>query len=158
MRVTEDDEVGLGKLAAKSREPALLRSRVVDHANPQAGQIEFGGFTGSPCTDIGAVIVAHDGMHGRVRRQLLEHACHADIAGVQDHLSRAEVFGHRRRAALPESGGVRVGEDHDAHRLIVPGSSRPAAVGVVGVMKQQEQSLQHDCRTGAARARILAAA
>ena len=69
-----------------------------------------------------------------------------------------EVFGHARRAALPESRGMRVGEDHNAHRLIVPGSSRPAAVGVVGVVEQQEQSLQHDCRAGATRARILAAA
>jgi hypothetical protein len=31
-------------------------------------------------------------------------------------------------------------------------------VGVVGVMKQQEQSLQHNCRASATRARILAAA
>jgi hypothetical protein len=30
---------------------------------------------------------------------------------MQDHLSREEVFGHCGRAALPESGGVCVGED-----------------------------------------------
>jgi hypothetical protein len=59
-------------------------------------------------------------MHWRVGRQLLEYARHADVAGVQDHLSREEMFGHPGRAALPESRGVCVGEDHDAHRLIVP--------------------------------------
>jgi hypothetical protein len=40
---------------------------------------------------------------------------------VQDRLSRDEVFGHPWRATFPESRGVCVGEDHDAHRLIVPG-------------------------------------
>jgi hypothetical protein len=33
------------------------------------------------------------------------------------------VFGHPGRTALPESRGVCVGQDHDAHRLIVPGVS-----------------------------------
>ena len=67
MRVTEDDEVGPGESAAKSRQPTVLRSCVVDHAYPQAGQVEFGGFAGSPRTDIGTVVVAEDGMHWRVR-------------------------------------------------------------------------------------------
>jgi len=33
---------------------------------------------------------------------------------------------------------------------------RPAPVGVVGVVQQQEQSLQHDCRAGSTRAWIVA--
>jgi hypothetical protein len=45
-------------------------------------------------------------MHWRVGRQLLEYARHADVAGVQDHLSCQEVLGHPGRAALPESRGV----------------------------------------------------
>jgi len=35
--------------------------------------------------------------------------------------------------------------------------ARPAAVGVVCVVQQQEQSLQHDCRAGSTRAWIVAA-
>jgi hypothetical protein len=120
MRVTEDDEVDPWESAAKSCQPTLPRPCVVDHAYPQAGQVKFDGFAGSPRSDVGSVVVAEDGMHWRVGRQLLEYGCHADVAGVQDHLSRVEVFGHPGRAALPESRGVCVGEDHDAHRLIVP--------------------------------------
>jgi hypothetical protein len=36
--VTEDDEIGPGETAAKSRQPTLLRPRVVDHAYPQASE------------------------------------------------------------------------------------------------------------------------
>src|SRR5215208_3206770 len=120
MRVTEDDEVHFGEPVAKSRQPTLLRPCVVDHAYPQAGQVKFGGFGGSPSIDVWTVVVAEDGMHWRKGRQLLEYARHADVAGVQNHLSRGEVMGHPGRTALPESRGVCVGEDHDAHRLIVP--------------------------------------
>jgi hypothetical protein len=88
MRVTEDDEVGPREPLAKSRQPTLLRPRVVDHAHPQAGEVKFGGFGGSPGSDVGTVVVADHGMHWRVRRELLEYARHADVAGVQDHLGR----------------------------------------------------------------------
>ena len=99
MGVTEDDEADPGESAAKSRQPTLPRPGVVDHAYPQAGQVEFGGFAGSPCTDVGAVVVAEDGMHWRVGRQLLEYARHADVAACR--ITSAA----RRRSATP--GGQR---------------------------------------------------
>jgi hypothetical protein len=82
----------------------------VDHGYPQAGQVKFGGFAGSPRTDVGTVVVSEDGMYWRVARQLLEEARHADVAGVQDHLSREEC------SAIPGGSasriaGVCVGED-----------------------------------------------
>jgi len=63
MRVTEDDEVDPGEAGGEVAPADLPRPCVVDHAYPQAGQVKFGGFAGSPCTDVGTVVVAEDGMH-----------------------------------------------------------------------------------------------
>ena len=64
MRVTEDDEVEFGEPAAKSRQPTLPPPCVVDHAYPQAGQVKFGGFAGSPSIDAGTVGVAETACTG----------------------------------------------------------------------------------------------
>jgi hypothetical protein len=118
----------------------------VDHGYPQAGQVKFGGFAGSPRTDVGTVVVSEDGMYWRVARQLLEEARHADVAGVQDHLSREEcsaipggsasrIAGRvcRRGSAI---GAVRrfqqVHRSHDpAASTVVAGKSGAVAVGSI---------------------------
>ena len=79
MRVAEDDEVSPREPTAKSRQPTFLRSRIVDHADPQPGEVyvindPFTGGTHLP--DITLVSRVPGGL-------ACSRAHHADVGGME---------------------------------------------------------------------------
>ena len=67
-QIVENCEERRGEVAPA--EPPSARRR--GSCLPARGQVKFDGFAGSLRIDIGAVVVAEDGMHWRVGRQLFE--------------------------------------------------------------------------------------
>ena len=120
MRVPEDHEVGGREAPAQPGGAALPLPAVVDHADAHALQLDLEGLGGTPLGDLGHVVVAHDDVHRRERREQVEDVGRADVAGVQDDVGGLEVREQRRRAGLPAARRVGVGERR--------GPSRPHAL------------------------------
>ena len=115
VRVPEHHEVGGREACAHPGRAPLALPAVVDHADPHALQLDLQGLGGTPVGDLGHVVVAHDDVHRRERREQVEDVGGADVAGVEDDVGRLEVREQRRRAGLPPARAVGVGEHEDPH-------------------------------------------
>ncbi len=103
---------------SRATRPAA-RTAVVDHPHCEPVQVQCERFRCSPGRHVRPVVVPqHDPDRGEPR-QLLQHVGGADVAGVEDQFRPLQVPGDVGRAALPEARAVGVGQDHDAHHVIL---------------------------------------
>ena len=116
VRVPEDDEVG-GREAARAAGPCGPGAGPLSWIIPMRSALELDleRLGRTPLGDLGHVVVAHDDVHRRERREQVEDVGGADVPGVQDDVGRLEVREQRRRAGLPVARRVGVGDDEDPH-------------------------------------------
>jgi hypothetical protein len=119
--VAEDHKIGIRKASSHAFYAAICLTAVMDHADLETVQVKLQDLRRSPLGHLRQVVVAQHCLDWRIRTQLRQDLCGADVASVQDQIRPSQVLGHRRRAALPASRAVRVGENDNSHASEEPG-------------------------------------
>lgn len=125
--VAEHHQVSSGEPAAHPPLPAGCGPRVVDHADPNAVQLQVEPV--GQAADEGAIVVAEYGVDRRLLAERVEQVLGQDVAGVEHDVAAGEVLPHldgQLAQIRPEMG---VGQDEHTHpRIItVPAMTEPAA-------------------------------
>ena len=114
--VPEHNELCCREPAAEPLAPARCLSAVVHHGDRCARDLELQGLRRAPRGHVGAIVIAKHHPHRSVTGELIQHACRADVPGVQDQIRGSQMPGDVPRALSPSPRGVRVRQDHCSHR------------------------------------------
>ncbi len=108
VRVSEDDNAGLGEAPLHPIPSSALRAGVVNHRNTDASEVELPRFRQPR---VRRVEVSPDGKRWRIAFQFVEEGRIHEVSGVEDEVGAFEMGKQRLWQSLRPAGDMGVGDD-----------------------------------------------